>query len=132
MSKVTPEPVAVHDLLAGAPFQDQLAFGPGLTLLAVLVAVALVLFSAMRALVGAVALLLAPLFALARSFVLVVGLIVVLGLGLARGPAEPENVDPGPPEPTATSVRERPTPAKTKPAPRHPPPVRSSLSATGR
>lgn len=131
MVKITPAPVAVHDLLADAPILDQPLAGRG-PMLVVLVAVALVLFSAMRALVGAVAVLLVPLLALARSFVLVVGLIVLLGLGLARGPAEPESTDPAPPEPTATSVRARPSPAKTRPPPRHPPPVQSSLSAPGR
>lgn len=132
MFKVTPAPIPVHDLSSDTPVSELPVDGSGPMLLVVLVAVALVLFSALRALAGAVALLLVPLFAVARSFVLVVGLIVVLALGMARGPAEPESVEGGPAEPTATSVRARPSPAKTKPAPRQPPPARSSMSATGR
>ena len=135
MSKVTLPPLAVHDLLAGASAQDQPLAGASPTLLVVLVGVALVLFTAMRALVAALLLLLMPLLALARSFVLVLALIGVLGYGMLNGRAEPVDPAPDTVRPSPTSVRARPSTPPPKP-PKLPatpaPTVRSSLAAPGR
>lgn len=101
MLNVTPIPVRNHDLLA-VPLRDRPVSGTGVTVLVVLVAVGLALFSAVRAVLGAVLLLLRPAFVLVRALAFVVGLIVVIGWGLVAGDG-----DPGPPT----------RPAPTAPAP---------------
>lgn len=105
----------VHDILAGSPLLDQPLEDPGLTLLVVLVAVALVLFQALRAVLAAILVLLAPAFVLLRSLVLVGGLILVLGIGLLNGTAKPAGDEPGGTRPSPTSVRTRPSPRPPTP-----------------
>jgi len=105
-----------HLFSSAAPIQDQQLPGSGLTVLAVLIAVAAVLFSALRALLAAVAALLAPLFALARSFALVVGLIVLVGHGMLHGAAPVGGDEPGVTPASPTAGPSRPAPHRA-PAP---------------
>jgi hypothetical protein len=142
MFTVAPARAPVNDLLTETP-GDLVRLPPetrGATLL-VLVGVAVVVFSALRAVLAAIVALVAPLFALLRSFVVVVGLIVLLGMSLVgRGSGtEGDSTDTTPPTPT--SVRARPAPVTPPPANTRPskptpttavPSVRSSLPAPGR
>ena len=84
MFKVTPSSASVHDLLA-APLSDQSLGDTGITVLVLLVAVAILLFQALRAVLVALVGLLMPAFALFRSLVLVLGLVAVIGYGLVAG-----------------------------------------------
>jgi hypothetical protein len=122
MPTVTPSSQSVNDLLA-APLQEQ-QFGNGrLTLVVVLIAVATVLFQALRVVAAAVLALLLPALALLRSFLLVVTLTAVVGYGLVTGRAEVPAEGPGGTAPSPTSVH---TPSKPPPEarPAHPTPRR--------
>ena len=128
MFKVTPSSASVHDLLA-APLSDQSIGDTGITVLVLLVAVALLLFQALRAVLVALVGLLMPAFALFRSLVLVLGLVAVLGYGLVAGADQV----PEPPVPTAPTSSVTPSrPAPKAPAPPVPPVTRSSLAAPDR
>jgi len=108
MSTVTPFSQSVNDLLA-APLEEQQLGNSRLTLLVVLIAVATVLFQALRAVVAALLALLLPALALLRSFVLVVALAGVIGYSLVTGSAETPAEEPGGTAPSPTSVH---TPSK--------------------
>lgn len=96
MNTVAPLSPSVHDILA-VPLRDQPVGGGGVTVLVLLVAVAIVLFQALRAVVTALLGLLLPALALLRWFVVVVGLIAAVGYGLVAGPAQPPpDTTPGP------------------------------------
>ena len=98
-------------------------------MLVLLVAVALLLFQALRAVLVALVGLLMPAFALFRSLVLVLGLVAVLGYGLVAGADQV----PEPPVPTAPTSSVTPSrPAPKAPAPPVPPVTRSSLAAPDR
>jgi hypothetical protein len=131
MLKVTPSPGSVHDLLA-APLRDQPLGDTGIVVLVLLVAVAILLFQALRAVLVAVVALLMPALVLFRSLVFVLGLVALIGYGLVSG-AERVPDQPAPASPTT-----RLTPAPTAPkaptprAPPAPPPARSSLAAPDR
>lgn len=99
MFTVTPETASVHDLLA-APLGDQRLGDAGITVMVLLVAVAILLFQALRAVVAAVLALLLPGLALFRSLLFVVGLIGVIGYGMVSGSDEA----PAPPAPAPTSA----------------------------
>jgi hypothetical protein len=111
MHTVTPSPRYANDLLA-APLRDQPLGTSRLTLFVVLIAVALVLFQALRAVVAALLALLLPALALLRSFLLVVALAGAIGYGLVTGSAEEPADEPAGTVPSPTSVR---TPAKPTP-----------------
>ena len=99
MFTVTPATASVHDLLA-APLGDQPLGDTGITVMVLLVAVAILLFQALRAVVTAVLALLLPGLALFRSLLFVVGLIGVIGYGMVAGSDEPAPV-PAPAPTTA-------------------------------
>lgn len=129
MSKVTPSPGSVHDLLA-APLRDQPLGGTGITVLVLLVAVAILLFQALRAVLVAIVGLLMPALVLFRSLVFVLGLVALIGYGVVSGAERvPDEPAPAPP---ITSLTPRTGPkAPTPPVPPAPPPARSSLAAPG-
>lgn len=133
MTKVALHADSVNDLLA-APLRDQSLGGTGIPLLVLLVAVAILLFQSLRAVLTALFALLLPALVLLRSLVFVLALIAVIGFGMVSGsgspPADPE---PVPSSPTATV---RPPAPSTRTPTRKPPPTpattRSSLAAPGR
>ena len=109
MSKVTLAPESVNDLLA-APLRDQPLASTRLTLLMVLVAVALVLYQALRAVVAALLALLLPALALLRSFLLVAALAGVIGYSLMDSSAKNPADELGGTVPSPTSVQTPATP----------------------
>ncbi len=127
MFTVTPAPTPVHDLFA-APLRDQQLGDTGITVLVLLVAVAILLFQALRAVLVAIVGLLMPALVLFRSLVLVVGLIGLIGWGMASGTEErPDR--PAPATPTSTVPPTKPAAPK---APVPAPETAASLAAPGR
>jgi hypothetical protein len=110
MLKVAPISSYAHDIQA-APLRDQPVGRPGMTVLLLLVTLAIVLFKAVRAAVGAILLLLRPTLILIRSLFLVVGLVVVVGWGLVTGVGQGDGPRPAP-SPT-TPTQSAPEPAGT-------------------
>jgi hypothetical protein len=116
MLKVAPIPSYAHDIQA-APLRDQPVGGTGMTVLLLLVTLAIVLFKAVRAAVGAILLLLRPTIVLIRSLLLVVGLVAAVGWGLVAGVGHGDGPQPVP-SPTLP-IRSTPEPAGTL-LPAHP------------
>src|SRR4051812_40009018 len=124
-----PRPL-VHDLLA-EPLRDQPLGGTSITVLVLLVAVAILLFQALRAVLVAITGLLAPAFVLFRSLLLVLALVAVIGYGLVSG-AERRPDEPTPAGPTTSLTTPRPVPKAPTPSTPAPPRTGSSLAAPGR